>query len=122
MAIPRFLFLVPFKGIGDLGEQTDQQTLNQPLLADDNFVDLSHHGLNGVENLVRVYFCKSRHGFISLPTVTLSKMECWNIGVFECLVLNASLHYSTTPVLQTILRALPEKSRLPPAKAGDKNP
>src|SRR6266542_524393 len=101
MAIARFLFLVPFEGIGDLGEQTDQQTLNQPLLADDNFVDLSHHGLDGVENLVRVYFFKSRHGFISLPTVTLS-----NIGVLECWVLNATLHFPH-PYIKSAARKIP---------------
>src|SRR6266542_4114683 len=110
MAIARFLFLVPFEGIGDLGEQTDQQTLNQPLLADDNFVDLSHHGLDGVENLVRVYFFKSRHGFTSLPTVTLSK---WSVGILE--YWSDAFKTQHSIFLIPILRALPEKSRLPPA-------
>src|SRR5437667_56901 len=28
------------------------------------------------------------------------RLECWSIGVLECWVLKASLHYSTTPALQ----------------------
>src|SRR5882724_2577026 len=31
----------------------------------------------------------------------LNKMECWSPGVLEYWVLNASLHYSITPVLQS---------------------
>jgi hypothetical protein len=30
----------------------------------------------------------------------MSEMECWSKGVLEHWVLNASLHYSTTPILQ----------------------
>src|SRR5437867_11606747 len=96
MAIARFLFLVPFEGIGDLGEQTDQQTLNQPLLADDNFVDLPHHRLDGVEDLVRVYFFKSRHGVTPYAN---GMLEYWSIGMLGFKCITPLLHHSITPNL-----------------------
>jgi hypothetical protein len=31
-------------------------------------------------------------------------MGCWNMGILEYWVLNASLHYSIIPLLQSVLR------------------
>src|SRR5262249_763927 len=39
-------------------------------------------------------------GVCAVELERLAEMACWSVGVVECWVSDASLHYSTTPVLQ----------------------